>query len=336
MPEFIPILIVAVLMFLALLFLFSGTIFFVSPGTTLEPKNFLLGTNFNITYGPTTTKLTELSGNVSRGMLSGMDKSISFPISNFDNLLGVNVGFFVYDSNLYGKLIIDSNGHEIYRDYSYPGWHTAFIKKDYLKSQNVLRVDSESSGWRIWAPTVYIFTANVTGEYEGIMSRTFQFNLTNDEKNKATSGSLSIIGMGSGSGRIIAKLNGYEIYKGDVSASPTFSSDDLLPGINTIELSTEPFGSYRIDKLDATVYFGGTEEYCTSPSGKTMSLMKAKELAINSECGNRLTETHVCNENTGTWWIDLDIQQSGCSPACVVDVELQTAEINWRCTGLIT
>jgi hypothetical protein len=43
------------------------------------------------------------------------------------------------------------------------------------------------------------------------------------------------------------------------------------------------------------------------------------------------------NKNTKTWWFDanLNATQEGCNPACVVSEETKTAEINWRCTGLI-
>ena len=43
------------------------------------------------------------------------------------------------------------------------------------------------------------------------------------------------------------------------------------------------------------------------------------------------------NEVTKTWWFDanLNATQQGCNPACVVSEETNTAEINWRCTGLI-
>lgn len=79
------------------------------------------------------------------------------------------------------------------------------------------------------------------------------------------------------------------------------------------------------------------EEYCSKEGTTyTMTLEKAKQIAINSECGDRLKETYVCNENTGTYWIDLNIEREGCNPACVVNFETEKAEINWRCTGLIT
>lgn len=42
------------------------------------------------------------------------------------------------------------------------------------------------------------------------------------------------------------------------------------------------------------------------------------------------------NENSKTWWYDanLNATREGCNPACVVNEETKSAEINWRCTGL--
>ena len=91
--------------------------------------------------------------------------------------------------------------------------------------------------------------------------------------------------------------------------------------------------------LTVTVYLSG----CTQPSEMTcgqMSLDEAIYVAENSNClandGRLKAETAFCNENTKTWWIDLDTQApEGCNPACVVNVETGQAGINWRCTGLI-
>ena len=53
--------------------------------------------------------------------------------------------------------------------------------------------------------------------------------------------------------------------------------------------------------------------------------------------GEALTGGVTYNENSKTWWFDanLNATQPGCNPACVVAEETKTAEINWRCTGLI-
>jgi hypothetical protein len=79
-------------------------------------------------------------------------------------------------------------------------------------------------------------------------------------------------------------------------------------------------------------------EYCSDKStGARLSYQEAVEIAQNSECleQGQLKETRFCNEDTGTWWIDLDIGKPGCMPACVVHVSDKTVEINWRCTGVL-
>ncbi len=78
-----------------------------------------------------------------------------------------------------------------------------------------------------------------------------------------------------------------------------------------------------------------------SSEEEVMTLEEAKIIAEDSECTEKgaLTENSFYNENTRTWWIDLDMKEEFkldyCSPACVVNEETRTAEINWRCTGAI-
>lgn len=78
------------------------------------------------------------------------------------------------------------------------------------------------------------------------------------------------------------------------------------------------------------------EEFCQKKGTDIkLSLSEAKNIAIQGQCGDKLKDTYICNEITGTWWIDLDIEKEGCNPACVINVETKTAEINWRCTGFL-
>lgn len=62
---------------------------------------------------------------------------------------------------------------------------------------------------------------------------------------------------------------------------------------------------------------------------------EARGIAAES-CDGELG-TSMRNEVTNTWWFDLpiDTEKPGCNPACVVDEVTKTAEINWRCTGLL-
>ncbi len=69
-----------------------------------------------------------------------------------------------------------------------------------------------------------------------------------------------------------------------------------------------------------------------------MTIDEALKIASNS-CvkGNEILEDGYYNEMSKTWWFDANLNNTpkGCSPACVVSEETKTAEINWRCTGLI-
>ncbi|MCK4805676.1 MAG: hypothetical protein KAS91_00620 [Candidatus Pacebacteria bacterium] len=78
------------------------------------------------------------------------------------------------------------------------------------------------------------------------------------------------------------------------------------------------------------------EEHCSKKdTQELLTLADAEQIAINSECGDRLKEPSICNEDTGTWWIDLDIEKESCNPACVINVMTKEASINWRCMGVI-
>jgi hypothetical protein len=69
-----------------------------------------------------------------------------------------------------------------------------------------------------------------------------------------------------------------------------------------------------------------------------MTEKEAKEIALRScvKAGETLG-TGSYNPNSHTWWFDAKLHpaKAGCNPACVVDTQSKTAEINWRCTGLI-
>ncbi|MBW3014599.1 hypothetical protein KY335_05160 [Candidatus Woesearchaeota archaeon] len=67
------------------------------------------------------------------------------------------------------------------------------------------------------------------------------------------------------------------------------------------------------------------------------NLAQALVIAADSDCvadGWLVEDSALYNPETRTWWIDLEIEKEGCAPACVVS-ESGSAEINWRCTGLI-
>lgn len=90
------------------------------------------------------------------------------------------------------------------------------------------------------------------------------------------------------------------------------------------------------DMLVVPVFFEQGDE-APSSFGRESAFLIARE---SKECSNAgiLTDKIVYNENSKTWWIDLErmpeLEKDGCNPACVVSEETRTAEVNWRCTGL--
>ena len=86
---------------------------------------------------------------------------------------------------------------------------------------------------------------------------------------------------------------------------------------------------------------------CVANSGESMICDSVQEVIYASECGQigqmkdieNLQPACIkgCNAETATWWFDLipNEPKPGCNPACVVNLKTQTAEVNWRCTGLI-
>ncbi len=72
-----------------------------------------------------------------------------------------------------------------------------------------------------------------------------------------------------------------------------------------------------------------------------LTIEQARELAQGTECTEKgtLIDNYMFNENSKTWWIDLEMkpefENELCSPACVVFEETNEVEINWRCTGAL-
>ncbi len=89
---------------------------------------------------------------------------------------------------------------------------------------------------------------------------------------------------------------------------------------------------YRSASLYGTIGSSSSQQICG-----TMWYNEALEIAKSSCTAEwNLASTYMCNDNSNTWWFDMDISKDGCAPACVVDTKTGTAEINWRCTGLAT
>lgn len=79
------------------------------------------------------------------------------------------------------------------------------------------------------------------------------------------------------------------------------------------------------------------EETGGDTENSLITYAEALQIAQDSNCtaeGTLNEDDYWYNDNSKTWWIDMDLDMEGCNPACVVDEEARTAEINYMCTGL--
>ena len=87
-----------------------------------------------------------------------------------------------------------------------------------------------------------------------------------------------------------------------------------------------------------TMDFGEVAQNFEGESAVVLTEVEARAIAEES-CikGGESLAAGMHNRNTQTWWFDanLNATRPGCNPACVVSEVTKTAEINWRCTGLI-
>ena len=260
MPDFIPVLIAAILLFAVMLIAFGDWIsasptyksmYNMTPSYT---NNIHLGGDFSVSSGAGGKYVTYMSGIVASGLMSHTKKSITFNADGTGSSGGI-IDLTVTNTNLYGPLTVKMNGNVLYSNYSRIGTHKIYFPKEYLEPQNILEVDAGSSGWRIWAPTVYIFKANVSIGYYSDIKKSFGFTVNQDEyDNLMNSYVISKISNYSGGGRPVYNVNNFEIYKG-VGSNFTLPKDVLKVGFNNFTVSSESDTSFSIGTLDVVLNY---------------------------------------------------------------------------------
>jgi len=124
-------------------------------------------------------------------------------------------------------------------------------------------------------------------------------------------------------------------------------SDEVKPGEETTfafnitaPLQEGLYKAYFTPVVDGITWMKDIGIYWEIKSEKTssMGISEVKNLVANSEVCNGVGSIEwdylFYNNYSKTWWVNLGIQ-GGCFPACVINEETKTAEINWRCTGAL-
>jgi hypothetical protein len=258
MPDFVPVLIAAVLSLIVLLLAFGGSMLFTPTrpgGTALSSKTIVLGQDLVVMYVEGQKNITSLKGEISQGLFGNVNQKADFEVDNYQDASEGVIKLKIWNSNYYGNFIIKVNDKEVYRGTPEIGEKTITFDGSILKASNTIEIGAESSGWKIWAPTIYIFDADLSVNYIGKKTQSFSFDLTNLEVTNVNRARLLIFGARDGPGNLIVKLNGREIYSGITQIYIDFAVDALSVGNNTLDLSTEKNTRYNITSAQIVLFF---------------------------------------------------------------------------------
>jgi len=258
MPDFVPVLIVAVLLLIVLLVVFGGSIFFVpggAGGKAVSSRTVVLGQDFVVKYSEGQSNITSFGWEVSQGLFGNSDKKIEFAVDNYRDASEGVLKLKTWNSNYYGNFIIKINDQDIYRGVPDIGDRTIVFDGSVFKASNSIEVEAESSGWKIWAPTVYIFDASLSVNYIGRITQNFSFSLNEREIANVDRARLLIFGTRKGIGDLHVKVNGREIFSGITTVYTDFGIDSLKVGNNFVELTTETDTMYNISSAQIVLFF---------------------------------------------------------------------------------
>ncbi len=289
-PEFTKVFIVGFLMFLGFYILFGGESFRLSgspgyrfiPSTREEtivpeltaPEGNFVGTREveDLRHIPLTTKpfkvsyvtgrktfLEEENLTVANGILKfkSYKKVFSLTEDDLKKLTSITVKGEVEDTNLYGKLIIGLNGEEIFSEFLMPGEEFEIpVNKTLLKERNEFEIVAESSGWRVWAPTVYIIkNLELKSDFTGEVSKSFNF-FVKEEETPVTLGRLILkFDEISGNGSLVVSVNGNVVFNSTPSREQWIDFRGVVEGKNTIELSSERDTEFIVREAEVIIFW---------------------------------------------------------------------------------
>jgi hypothetical protein len=260
MPEFIPILVAAIIVFIVLLLAFGGLVMpnFIQNTTKSDTliKGIELASDFMVSDSTKQTHLTTITNStVSNGLTVYAEDATSFKLSRSHEVSEGIINVKVLDTNLYGPLIFEVNGNPVYSDFARKGRHEIKIPGSVLDYNNSVIVKAGSSGWKFWAPTTYIIDANVSAVYFGRNIHNNTFVLTPTEFNRINKAKIVLdVANRSGTGEITVEVNDILIYSGYGSTGREFSKNILKQGENVVEISTQADAIFNVDLLKINLW----------------------------------------------------------------------------------
>jgi len=137
----------------------------------------------------------------------------------------LKIKFDVESTNAYGNLVIKINGRIVKNQIFYEGSYEIIFDQNLSDEMNV-EIFCTSSGWRLWAPTVYKLK-NITLTSEGYIDNEKLFTFTlDDEYANFLESRLNFV-LDENMGEMYIELNGHEVYSGAVNSLASFTLNRL-------------------------------------------------------------------------------------------------------------
>lgn len=260
MPDFIPVLIVAVLLFVSLFVTFGGIITSTdtAKNITYQPliKNIPLAKNFTVSYTAGEQNVAFIEGRISRGLIIKENKELSFRVPDYNIAKGGKIDLFINRTNLYGPLNVLINGELVYSGYPRPGEHIINFDYSNFREDSTISFIAGSSGWRFWAPTVYEFNSTFYTNYMGSKKRTVYFDLLDYDYTGLTKGYVNLdITSREGTGDILVYINNFEVYRGIGQDRILVTKGMFMEGSNKVEITTESNAIYNINSASIDIIY---------------------------------------------------------------------------------
>ncbi|OYT43259.1 MAG: hypothetical protein B6U88_01565 [Candidatus Aenigmarchaeota archaeon ex4484_56] len=195
----------------------------------------------------------EKSLSVSNGIFFGnQEYSKKFKVIP-ENLNKSTMHFNIDDTNNYGRLIISLNNHTIFNNKAIRGEYDLDIQNE---KENYIYIKTTSSGWKIWAPSIYkISNLSVNLQYNILKNPEYNFDVPYYIYKNFYKGVLKFDYINSTQNFSII-LNNNTVYNGTPthkSNTIEFSRYDIFPKENKIEVVSE--GDYRLERTEILLYY---------------------------------------------------------------------------------
>ncbi len=293
-PEFTKVFIVGIMLFFGFYLLLSDSDFFsglggggpgykwatttrnqtTEPEITAPPGEFVgtkevedlrhitLGLKpFKVSYITEKKSFIELESlEVRSGLLQTSDYKRMFELTEdeLNKLSTATLSGEVEDTNMYGKLLVGLNGQPIYANLLSSGESFEVpVNSSFFQQKNDFIATAESSGWRIWAPTVYVLKNLVLkSDFTGEVSQSFDFYVNEDEMPVNMARIILNLDETVGTGNLLVRLNGNLVFNATPAQVQWIEvQEGVVEGKNTIEMGSEMDTEFTISSSEAIIFW---------------------------------------------------------------------------------